>query len=172
MSSEDVEYKAFLRRRRSIRRYTQEQITNAELSDLMEIASLAASAMNEQAWYFAVIQNEEIIQAMGELSGLDNPYYGAPTLIAAFARQDAIASVIDTTLAVSNMMNTAVADGLGTCFIYCTKDLFNDPRHAELRSTCGVPDGYECIGSIVVGHPAEEVEEPQDRNQDIYSIIR
>ena len=44
--------------------------------------------------------------------------------------------------------------------------------HAELRSTCGVPDGYECIGSIIVGHPAEEVEEPQDRNQDIYSIIR
>jgi nitroreductase len=38
MSSEDEEYKAFLRRRRSIRRYTQEQITNAELNDLMEIA--------------------------------------------------------------------------------------------------------------------------------------
>lgn len=162
----------FLKQRRSIRRFKPEQIAEKELHDLEEMATLAASARNEQAWFFVVIQKPDVLQQLAELSGRDNPFYSAPTLVVAFAKQEAIASVVDTAFAMSNMMNAAVADGLGTCYIYCMKELFNDLRYAELKTVCGVPEGYDCIGSLAVGYPDEERPTPTDRSWDVFSYIR
>ncbi|NCB33555.1 MAG: hypothetical protein EOM64_06690 [Erysipelotrichia bacterium] len=162
----------FLKKRRSIRRYKTEQISEQQLHDLEEMATLAASAMNEQAWFFVVIQKPEILQELAELSGRSNPFYSAPTLVVAFARNEAVSSVVDTAFAMSNMMNAAVADGLGTCFINVMKDVFNDPRHSELKAACGVPAGFECIGSLAVGYPDEIRTVPTDRRWDVFSYIR
>jgi len=161
----------FLRRRRSIRRYAERQISDEQLHDLEEMATQAASAMNEQSWFFVVIQKPDVLAELAGLTGMDDPFYSAPTLIVAFAAEDAIAGTIDTAFAMSNMMNAAVADGLGTCFIYSMRDVFNNPNYPELKRACGVPEGYECIGSLAVGYPAEEREAPTDRRWDVFSHI-
>lgn len=159
-----------LKKRRRTFHYRKEQISDAQLHDL-EAYGISVQR-EEQPWFFAVIQNQEILNHMAEMTGLDDPFYGAPTLIAAFAKDNAVSAVVDTAFALSSMMNEAVNEGLGTCMIGSLKDLLNHPEHMDLRNLCRVPDGYTCIGSIAIGFPDEEEDLPDHQNTDVFSYIR
>ena len=169
MSQEELE---FLKRRRSIRHFKPEPIQPEQLKAMEDAAVLAASAMNEQAWFFAVIQREDVIEQLEELADSEGAFYGAKTVIVLFGQDDAISPETDTILAASNMMNAAVAVNLGTCFIYLAKKLFNDPRYSQLKAACGVPEGYTCYGSLAVGIPDQEIPKPSKRRYDVFSYIR
>lgn len=154
-----------LKNRRSIRRYKEEPISSEQLEQLKELMVLAPSAMNEQPWYFAFVQNFEKKYELCHLSGSEEAFYGAPLIVLAFYRKAALTPVVDTTFALSNLMNGATALGLGTCFIYNIKGLFDE--HEELYSSFNIPEGYVCLGGVCVGVPDEEKEAPE-RKQDVF----
>ena len=54
-----MELKEVIENRRSIRKYTNEDVPNELLEDLIECARLAPSAKNRQPWYFVVVRNKE-----------------------------------------------------------------------------------------------------------------
>lgn len=166
--------KALFQDRRSIRSFESRQISSTDLHELCSAAQLAASAMNEQAWFFVIVQKEEVIKEIAVLAtGIEeSPYYNAPTVIVAFAKDDAIAPVEDCVLAMSNMMYAAVLNDLGTCWIHATKNVFNNPKYAALKKACGVPEGYTCIGSLAVGYPSGKLPEVKSRKQNVFSVIR
>lgn len=56
----------------------------------------------------------------------------------------------DAAMAVENMLLAVVDEGLGALFF----GIFGDV--ARLRTTFGVPGGYEPIGAIAIGHPAPD----------------
>lgn len=88
-----------IKRRRSIRKYMPEQISDAELAAILEAATYAPSGHNSQPWYFTVIQNKELIDTISNQakqvmtsSCLDKPqrlgssgnyhlFHNAPTVI-------------------------------------------------------------------------------------------
>jgi nitroreductase len=98
-----------IKQRRSIRSYTDEQITDDELQAVLE-AGMYASYAGGQAWHFTVVQNRELLQqlnlaakeaarqmSMYHLQALGNDeqfdcLYGAPTLIIV-GRHDFITTV-------------------------------------------------------------------------------
>jgi nitroreductase len=51
-----------LRRRRSIRNYTDEQVPEDVVMELIEAATLAPNALNEQGWHFSVIRDPDHLQ--------------------------------------------------------------------------------------------------------------
>lgn len=80
---------ATLRGRRSIRRYLPTPIADAQLADLIALASWAPSAHNRQPWRFAVLgptARARLADAMGERLARDRAIDGdAPEAIAADA---------------------------------------------------------------------------------------
>lgn len=166
--------KAIFETRRSVRLYKSEQISNDDLHTILKAATMAGSAMNEQAWFFAVIQKQDVIEEIGKLvdNGEFSPTYNAPTLIVCFAKDAAIAGVEDCTLAMANMMYAAVACDLASCWIHGVKQVFNNPAYAELKKACGVPDGFTCIGSLAMGMQEGDAIPAKPRHQDVFSIIR
>ena len=158
-------------KRRSVRSYADTPLNGEELGIIQKAARLSASAMNEQPWFFVIIENQEIIHEIESLQEPAGNCYGAPSLIVAFAKKDAIAPLMDTTLAMANMIYAAEAIGLSSCIIYFVKNIFNNPSYAKLREAVGVPEGYVCIGSMVVGHGLEEKTEAEGRKENIFSII-
>ena len=46
--------------RRSIRKYTQEDVSDEDLNILLKAAMLAPSASNRQPWHFVVVRDPEV----------------------------------------------------------------------------------------------------------------
>ena len=158
-------------RRRSVRCYADTALTGEEIGILQKAATFSPSAMNEQPWFFVIIENQEIIHEIEALHVPAGNCYGAPVLIVAFAKKDAIAPLMDTTLAMANIIYAAEAIGLSSCIIYFVKNIFNNPSYAKLREAVGAPEGYVAVGSLVVGHGLEEKKEAEGRKENIFSVI-
>jgi len=60
----DVIYK-----RRSVRRFTDEPVSEEDLKMIIEAARWAPSGENSQGWRFVIIKDKDIIEKLGEISG-------------------------------------------------------------------------------------------------------
>ena len=56
-----------VRRRRSIRRFTQQSVKEEDILAMLEAARLAPSATNEQPWRFIVVRDQEIKSQMQDM---------------------------------------------------------------------------------------------------------
>lgn len=61
-----MELKEAIYTRRSIRRFKEEPISNAEINELIEAACWAPNASNQQMWHFVVVKKKETMEAMAQ----------------------------------------------------------------------------------------------------------
>lgn len=160
-----------IRNRRSIRRYRPEPITDGELHAILDAGIDAPSAMNEQPWRFVVIQKKAMMEQIiglvrSEISRDSSPFYGAPTLVLVFSDSRAISPVSDASLAIENILLSAASIGVGSCWINCVIDLFRTAKGRTFQKELGVPDPYQCVGSVVLGYP-DEAPAAKPRNRDV-----
>lgn len=85
---------------------------------------------------------------------LDNPdfkvFWDAPVLILICRRRDAPESEGDCFRAGQNLMVSAHARGLGTCWVGAPMAWL---RSEDGASDVGIPDGFEAVAPILVGYP-------------------
>lgn len=147
--------------RRSCRSFLAQQITEAELKEVLDAGMQAPSAMNQQSWFMVAIQNPEKVEAVRKLCVESckmqpdaNPFYGAPTIILVFGKQGNIAPEKDASLAMQNMMLAAQAMNLGSCWINCVNPAFATEAGRAMAKEFGLPDGYAPVGSLALGLPS------------------
>jgi nitroreductase len=159
--------------RRAVREYTDESIDEATIRRLIRAAVQAPSAVNEQPWTFTVIRNQIVLDRISSAakshmlatitasahpehfrSRLDDPtfhiFYHAPALILISSMMAGPWIVEDCSLAAENLMLTAYANGLGTCWIGFAQSFLNTTAGKSLLS---LPDACVSIAPIIVGHP-------------------
>ena len=160
-----------LMERRSIRSYRSEQISEEELTDVLKAGKYAPSAMGRQARHFTVIQNKGLLSDIcAAMQGtIEDPFYGAPTVIVLSAPADARFAPEDTSCAIMNLMLAAHSYGLGTCFIGCVRDILREPA---FQSRLKLPEGYSPYSCITLGYPKEHAEPPVPRRTDDVSYVR
>lgn len=145
--------------RRSIRSYTREGISKEDVEALIEAARLAPSAGNLQPWEFVAVTDPEIKRRIAEAALGQYFIAQAPVVIVVCAlpsrsavrygrRGSELYCLQDTAAAVENILLTAAANGLGTCWV----GAFNEERVAKVIRA---PRGARPIALIPVGHPAE-----------------
>ena len=64
--------------RRSIRRFTDEAVTEAELDTVLRAAMAAPSASNEQSWRFVVVRDRDVLTRLSEATTFAGALAGAP----------------------------------------------------------------------------------------------
>lgn len=148
--------------RRSVRNYKPEPPAEETLQTILEAGLYAPSAMNQQSWHFTVLEGEAVSRfltfcrnVMGRDASFD-PFYGAPVIVLAFGKRDAVAPVSDASLAMENMMLAAHSLGVSSCWVHCVNDVFAGGRGEMLQLSWGVPAGYVSVGSLALGYSAEE----------------
>lgn len=144
-----------LKERRSVRKYKAEQITDAELTAVLEAGTYAATGKGLQDPWIVAVQNEEIkaqlIRMNAEVMGTKgNPYYDAPTLVLVFASapEQWPNAVQDASLVLGNMMLAAHAVGLGSCWINRELQMFSTDEGRALMRRFGLPDGLIGVGAL------------------------
>ena len=165
-----------IQHRRSVRDFTSQSIDKSVIQMLLDAAVLAPTAMHEEPWSFAVIQDKKVLDRLSEsakklahnaaqgsdtdqskhtLHVVDKPdfhvFYNAGTLIVVYSKLPGSFVVADCWLAAENLLLAAYAQGLGTCVIGFAVSALNTPEwKAELK----IPTEMTAIAPMIVGVPA------------------
>ncbi len=156
--------------RRSVRSYLPKKVDNKTISNLLEAAVHAPTAMHREPWAFVVIQDKQLLLKLSDkakslyfaehhhestehfsqmFNSPDfNIFYDACNLILICGRKTHFAEA-DCWLAAENIMLSACAMGLGTCVIGCALPAFNDQ---EIRKTLNISDDFTVIAPIIIGY--------------------
>lgn len=158
--------------RRSIRAYKPEQITEEQLSEILEAGKYAASGMGRQPIKFVVIQDKDTIAKLSKMNaqimGVDtDPFYGAPTVVAVLADKSVPTYYADGCLAMGNLMNAAHAVGVDSCWIHRAKEEFESEEGKALLAKWGIKGDYEGIGHCILGYHDGEYPAPAERKPDM-----
>ena len=147
--------------RRSIRRYTGQEVTEAQVELLLQAAMAAPSAGNRQPWHWLVIRD----QAMREALAATHPYAGMLPQAAVCivpcgepARSFPDRSdywIQDLSAATENLLLAAHGLGLGAvwCGVYPVAE-----RVDAARELLGIPEGVIPLCFVAIGYPAESKE--------------
>lgn len=150
-----MDVRTAIEQRRSIRKYADRELSREEVDKLLSAAHLAPSARNRQEWRFIAVTDKSLIREIAEASG--QGFAADASLIIAGAgpepsyvmRSGTPASVVDVTIALTQVSLLAVEMGLGTCWI-------GGFPQDEIRELLGVPDEYRVVMLLSVGYPAED----------------
>ncbi len=156
--------------RRSIRKYTDEGVSQEDVAKILEAGRLAPSGNNAQPWRFIVIRDEGIKKRLREVAGKYDFIIKAPVVLAVVAdpkakmksvsdKADApsadtpptmavIKAVRDATIAADHMVMEAKDLGLGTCWVA-------KYEQEDIRPVLDVPHDCYVVTLITVGHAAE-----------------
>ena len=161
--------------RRSVRSYQNRQVPRALLEQVLRAGQYAPSAMGRQSAFYIAVQDAETVQKLSKMNaavmGADtDPFYGAPTVILAFATPGSQISIEDATLGLGNMFNAAHALGLASCWINRVKEMFETEEGKTLLRAWGVTEPLEGVGSCILGYAAGELPAPRERRENVLYV--
>lgn len=152
-----------LRTRRSIRKYTDEPVSDEDLHLLLEIAMLAPSACNEQPWHFVVLKSREQREAIAKTTPYTHMAADAPVVIVMCGDMSCNKAKgmwpQDCAAAVENLMLAARGRNLGC--VWCGVHPVAE-REEYVRSTLHLPEGIVPFCLVCIGHAAQAFKE-EDR---------
>ncbi len=143
-----------VKKRYSVRTYQDKKIEETLLLKILETASLAPSACNNQPWVFIVIRKDETKKKLAAV--YERPWFcAAPAIIAlccditqSWQRKDGKNyGEIDIAIAMDHLTLAATEAGLGTCWVAN----FN---LEEARRVLTLPETIEPIVFTPIGYPA------------------
>jgi len=138
--------------RRSIRRYETKDIPEEVLQQILEAGRQAPSAANRQPIRFVVVTDHDMLKNLCD-SVITRFVKAAPVAIAGCADVKSFLTgkwaVVDTTIAMQNMVIAAWALGIGSCWIgACNEE--------KVRKLLKIPDKWKFVGLLTLGYPAEQ----------------
>ena len=157
----------FILTRRSIRRYDKKPIPKDILNQIFEAGRNAPSAANRQPIHFIIVNDEE---AKKELSkGMFNRHIkGSPAVIVGCADVKSTLTgkwaIVDTAIAMQNMVIAAWALGVGSCWI-------GDFREEKVKELLKIPDKWKVVALVTLGYPAEQPKQRKKKPvEELFSI--
>ena len=145
--------------RRSIRAFTDEPVSEADMDVILRAAMAAPSAGNGQPWHFVVLTDRTVMDAVPDIHPHAAMIRQAPVAVAVAAElaQEKYPGfgywTLDCSAAVENMLLAARGLGIGSvwCGIYPRSE-----RMEGLKKLLGLPEGVQAHALVVFGHPAQE----------------
>ncbi len=151
MSEESV--LSAIKKRRSIRRYTDQAVTDEQIRQLLEAAMAAPSASNIQPWEFVVVRDPALKRELARTHRWSYMAADAAVVFVVCANERASHHwVEDASAATENLLLAATALGLGAVWVAVYPDA---SREAHVRRVLGIPEGMRVLCLVPVGHPAE-----------------
>lgn len=150
-----------MRRRRSVRRYTDEPLADEQLKKILSAALLAPSGHAKYPCEFIVVRNRELLEKMSHCrkSNIAKMLDGAAAAIVVIADRDKSETIIeDSSVAMMNMELMASSMGIGNCWIQIRAREAEDDSSSEdyLRGLLNFPENFSCQAVLSLGMPAKE----------------
>ena len=179
-------------KRRAIRSYQDRMVDEDTLRLILAAAVQAPSAINQQPWSFAIIQDKDLLRNYSDQAkqlvlnsmGADSPlsnfretlsdpnfniFYNAGTLLVIYGKDDSAGAAEDCCLAAENLMLSALDFGLATCPIGFARAWLNQP---SVKRELNIPAEYTAVFPIIIGYPQSEVPPVPRRDPEVVAWRR
>ena len=179
-----------MKRRRSIRRYQERQVSRTDMETILEAGTWAPNAGGGQRSMIVGVRDRTLAEKIGRMnlarfdrsrlagsfvskeqpSTIDDPtiqngFYGAPAVCVVFAQRDFLYSVADAFCCAENMVLMAAELGISSCIVARGEETFDSEAGAALLRQWGVPEHYiaRCfvlLGYVEGDYPGEKPRRP------------
>ncbi|MBD3189774.1 MAG: hypothetical protein GF308_03980 [Candidatus Heimdallarchaeota archaeon] len=143
-----------IKNRRTVRRFSDEPISEEVLHQLIEVAIHAPSACDIQGWKFIILDDDELLQKIIQKDAAVFIKRAPLRILVLYDNltdnieyQDHIQSAA---AAIQNMLLQATALGLGSCWV-C-----HLPRKKEIRKILHIPGYFDPIAIVLFGYPKKD----------------
>ncbi len=180
-----MELREGIQTRRSVRRFTEQKVSQEVVREIVEVARFAPSWKNTQTPRYYVVEDEALKKAVAEECMMDfasntNMTIAAPALVVmsyvekrcGYERDGSFTTskedrweMFDAGIAAQTFCLAAHEKGLGTCIM----GIFDEKLVAE---KIALPEGQRVAALIVIGYPEGEVAAPPRKaTEDILSFL-
>lgn len=180
-----------MKARRSVRAYSDRQISEEQLSQILEAAIYAPSGMNFQTWHFTAIQNQDVLHTLNDkikaaFAKSEDPhlqerghsdtyccYYHAPTLVIVSNEPARWWAPMDCACALQNIFLAACSLGIASCWINQLGQTCDDPDVRAFLTRLGIPETHKVYGCAALGYAAPQWEPKEKKiKEDLITLIR
>lgn len=148
-----------MRKRRSVRNYTGENIPDEKLAKILQAGLLSASGRSRRPWEFVVVQDKEMLEKLSHCRvGSAKMLKNAGCAIVVFANPEKTdVWVEDCSIVMSNMHLMADSLELGSCWIQGRLREAENGESTEnyCKSLLNVPNEYVLEAILSIGIPKE-----------------
>lgn len=150
-----------IRSRRNVRAYDDRPIEAPTLERILEAARRAPSSMNQQAWDFVVVTEQDRLRDLSKVWRYAEHVAGSAATVALVAPASSDPDEretfqLDLGQAAMSLMIAAADGGVGSCHAAVADQ-------AMARDVLGLPSDRECMWLIALGYPADRPLAPVER---------
>ncbi len=159
-----------IRERRSIRRYTEQEISTTDMNAILDAARWSPNSGNTNSWRFIVVTDKALKMTMLNFMPGVSDVPAAIILICIEAKQKRVKEatrlvhMADAAIASQNISLSAHSMGIGSCIVASFADV-------ALRALFNVPEGIAPYIAITLGYPAEAPLPPPRREIEEIAFI-
>jgi len=144
-----------IKNRRSVRKFTEETISDSDIEQILEAGRWAPSGLNNQPWKFKVVRDAGLKQKLAGCTHYGETVINAPVCIAVFLDAgdgyDRTKDVQAVGACIQNMLLAVHALGLGAVWL---GEILK--KKSEVEKILNAPENCGFMALIAVGHPSEK----------------
>lgn len=169
---DDMETLEAIKTRRAVRGWSEKDVTDESLQQVLEAGRYAPSPLNSQPWHFTVIRNADTIKKLMEKANHGSFLTAAKVVIVVTVSQKAKVDqwlsmheqhIYSGVCAMENMWLAAWDMGLGVCWV--TVD------EKTTRELLGIPENHKLLGSLALGFPVTPVKPHMEQDREPLSKL-
>ncbi len=160
-----MDFKELILTRRSIRKFTDQKVSQNQINEILQAAMYAPSARNEQPWHFIVVDDKAILAKIAIIHPYAQMLNEAPLALVVCADEKLEKSSgywsTDCAAATQNILLSAHALGLGSVWLGVYP---REERMHDLSNLFLLPQNILPFSIVAIGYPNEIKEHPQRFN--------
>jgi len=140
-----------IKSRHSVRKFKPDPVEDLVITDALECAARAPTAINIQPWLFGVIKNKETREKIAHVTDHGKFIAASPLCFAIFGEKKQPYYLEDCCAATENLILALQAYGISSCWVAGDKKSYAE----EIRRLLGVPEEFTLVALVAAGCPSE-----------------
>jgi nitroreductase len=149
-----------MRKRRSIRAYTDKPVEQEKIDQLIEAALRTPTSRGLMPWEFIAVTDEHLIQELSRAKPHGAGFAKKAKLVFVVCADPSVSDVWieDAAIATFSIHLMAESLGLGSCWVQIRERMFDENQTAEayVADVLGIPEQLKVLSMVSIGYPAEE----------------
>ena len=154
------QFSDLIKNRRSMRKFTNEELTQDEVVSLMKAALMSPSSKRSNCWQFVVVEDKEMLEHLSHCKEMGATFLKDAALAIVVLADPLVSDVWIEDAAVATLMIQLQAEdlGLGSCWIQVRERYTTDgaPSNEYVHAALGIPLQLQVLSIVAVGHKGME----------------